>query len=204
MAEDKTDKKEEVKAAEKEQKAQAVAEQTPQPTRGKGSRNRNTGGRGRGKRSRSRKRKGQDDEFDSRIISIRRVSRSYKGGRRLRISVAVVVGDRKGMVGVGVGKGSDVRDAQAKAVAAAKSSLVHVPLQGNTVPHDISYKLGAAKIFIKPAAPGTGLIAGGPVRAVLEMAGVKDVLSKIYGTRNQINNAYATLSALKTMRLSKL
>lgn len=145
-----------------------------------------------------------EDGFDHKIINIRRVSRMYKGGRRMRLSVFVVVGDKKGKVGVGLGKGSDVRTAQQKAISAAKKNLVQVQLKGNTIPHEVKHKVGAAKVLLKPASPGTGIIAGSSVRSVAEMAGVKDILSKILGTNNSISNAYATLEALRTLRASRL
>lgn len=145
-----------------------------------------------------------DDEFDSRIINIRRVSRMYKGGRRMRMSVFVVVGDRKGRVGLGLGKGADVALAQAKAVEKAKKALVMIALKGNTIPHETLIKQRATKLMLKPAAPGTGLIAGATVKSVLEVAGVKDVLSKIIGSSNQVNTAYATFNALKGLRAARL
>lgn len=158
------------------------------------------------KKSRGRKgRKSKsDDEFDSKIISIRRVTRVYKGGKRMRLSVVTVVGDRKGRVGIGVGKGADVRSAEQKAAAYAKKHLVSIDRKGDTIAHDISFKKGAAKVFLKPAAPGTGIIAGSSVRAVVEMAGIKDILTKVLGTRNPINNAYATLEALSSIKNTKL
>ncbi|MBD3280244.1 30S ribosomal protein S5 [Candidatus Dojkabacteria bacterium] len=157
-----------------------------------------------GKKSRRRGRKKSDDGFDSRIVSIRRVTRVYKGGKRMRLSVVVVVGDKKGNVGIGVGKGPDVRSSEEKAVAYAKNHLVNISKKGDTIPHDIQYKKGAAKVFLKPAAPGTGIIAGSSVRAVVEMAGIKDILTKILGTRNPINNAYAALEALASLKTTKL
>ena len=116
----------------------------------------------------------------------------------------VVVGDRKGRVGVGLGKGSEVRAAQEKAVGRAKKSLIFVPLKGNTIPHDIKAKFGAAKVFMKPAAPGTGIVAGSSMRMIAEVAGIKDILGKIFGTNNSISNAYATIEALKQLRDTRL
>lgn len=153
------------------------------------------------KRKNDRKRgRDEDDGFDTKIINIRRVTRMYKGGRRMRLSVFVVVGDRDGKVGVGIGKGPDVRSAQNKAVAAAKKSLVSIPLNGNTIPHDITFKTGAARVMLKPAAPGTGIVAGSSMRAVAEVAGIKDMLGKIMGTNNKISNAYATVDALASLK----
>lgn len=154
------------------------------------------GNRGRGRR--------EEKEFETKVIEVRRVSRMYKGGRRMRLSVFVAVGDKKGRVGLGKGKGLDVRSAQEKAVARAKKNLVHVSLQGNTIPHDVDHKFKAAKILLKPASPGTGVIAGSSVRTVAELAGIKDLLSKILGTNNKITNAYATVQALDSLRSTRL
>ncbi len=149
------------------------------------------------------RRGGEDEGFDTKIINIRRVTRMFKGGRRMRLSVFVVIGDREGKVGVGIGKGADVRSAQEKAVANAKKNLIHVPLNGNTIPHDITQKVGAARVMLKPAAPGTGIVAGSSMRAVAEVAGIKDMLGKIMGTNNKISNAYATIEALANLRASR-
>lgn len=140
-------------------------------------------------------------EFESEIISIRRVTKVTSGGKRMRMSVFLVMGDKKGRVGLGIGKGSDVRSAEAKALDYAKKRMVTINLKGTTVPHTVTLKYGSAKIFMKPAAPGTGVIAGGPVRKVLEVSGVKDILTKQIGSSNQISNAYATIEALKMMKL---
>ncbi len=148
--------------------------------------------------------RGSEDNFDHKIINIRRVSRMYKGGRRMRLSVFVAVGDRNGLVGVAVGKGADVRSAQQKAILKAKKHLIKVNLKGNTIPHMIDYKYGAAKVVLKPAAPGTGIIAGSSVRIVAELAGIKDVLGKILGTNNSINNAYAAVNALNSLRSTRI
>lgn len=142
----------------------------------------------------------QKREFESEIISIRRVTKVTGGGKRMTLSVFIVMGDKKGKIGMGIGKGADVRSAEAKAIDFAKKRMKVVNLNGNTIPHTMTLKWGAAKIFMKPAAPGTGVIAGGPVRKVLEVAGVKDVLTKQLGTSNQIMNAYATFEALKSMK----
>ncbi len=150
------------------------------------------------------KREKGDDEFDHKIINIRRVVRMFKGGRRMRLSVFVVVGDRKGRVGLGLGKGTDVKSASDKAISKAKKNLIFVQLKGNTIPHEVKVKLGAAKIMMKPAAPGTGIVAGSSMRMVAEVAGIKDVLGKIFGTNNSINNAYATVEALSELRSTRL
>ncbi|MBP9758601.1 30S ribosomal protein S5 [Candidatus Dojkabacteria bacterium] len=147
--------------------------------------------------------RGEKREFDKKIVSIRRVTRVNKGGKRMRLSVCLVVGDRKGRVGLGIGKGADVRTAEEKAFNFAVKHLFTIPLNKNTIPHEIVFKRGAAKIFMKPAAPGTGVVAGSSLRAVLELVGVKDILTKVIGTNNPISNAYATLEALQGMKSNK-
>ncbi|MCS7317075.1 MAG: 30S ribosomal protein S5 [Candidatus Dojkabacteria bacterium] len=150
------------------------------------------------------KRSVKSDEFESKVIDIKRVTKMYKGGRRMKISVFVAVGNKKGLVGLGIGKSTDVKTAQDKAIARAKKNLVFVPLRGDTIPHAITKKFGAAKIILKPAAPGTGIIAGSSVRLISELAGIKDILSKILGTRNKIANAYCTIKAFKGLRSHRL
>ncbi len=160
-----------------------------------------------GKLRQKRKREGKSEEsdgFNHKIIDIRRVSRMYKGGRRMRISVFVAVGDGKGKIGLGLGKGDDVRSAQEKAIRKAKKSLVFFPLKGNTIPHDVNSKTGAARVIIKPASPGTGIVAGSSMRMVAEVAGIRDMLGKILGTNNKISNAYATVDALSKLRETRL
>src|SRR5690606_31231043 len=124
------------------------------------------------------------------------VTRVYKGGKRMRLSVLVVVGDRAGKVGIGLGKGTDVKSAEEKAVKQAEKHMIEIIKKGNTIPHQVLHKKGAAKVLLKPAAAGTGVIAGGSVRAVVELAGIKDILSETIGANNQITNVYATLEAL--------
>lgn len=137
-------------------------------------------------------------EFEERVIGIDRVARVVKGGRRFRFRATVVVGDRKGRVGMGVAKAGDVTSAVSKAVAAGKKRLLQVPLsESGTIPYEITARSGGAKVFLKPAGPGTGVIAGGAVRDVLEAVGVSDVLSKSLGSSNKINTTYATLAALR-------
>ena len=138
--------------------------------------------------------------LNDKLIYINRVSKVVKGGKRLSFSALVVTGDGNGHVGVGVGKAKEVPGAINKAGAVAKKSLIEVPLAGTTIPHEIMVKFGAAKVLLKPAAPGTGIIAGGSVRAVLEVAGVKDVLSKSLGSSNHINVARATILALGQLK----
>ena len=139
--------------------------------------------------------------LNDKLVYINRVAKVVKGGKRLRFSALTVTGDAAGHVGIGVGKANEVPEAISKAGAVARKNLVQVALRGTTIPHEIEVKYGAAKIFLKPAAPGTGVIAGGSIRAVLESAGVKDVLTKSMGSSNRINVARATLLALKNLRL---
>lgn len=143
-------------------------------------------------------------EFDQRIVQIRRVAKVGAGSKRLRMSVIVVIGDKKGRVGVGLGRGADVREATNKAYKKAKKSLIFVNLKNDTIPHEITQKYKAAKVFLKPAAPGTGVIAGSSVRAVLELAGIKDILSKVMGTNNKVTNVYCTIEALKNLKSGRL
>ena len=145
----------------------------------------------------------EEKQFDERIIHVNRVARVVKGGRRFRFQALVVVGDRKNKVGVGISKGADVTAAVTKATDVAKKHMMVVNLYKGTVPHDAMGKVGGAKILIKPASAGTGLIAGGVVRTVLEVAGVTNVLSKSLGSTNKINTAYATLAALAELEPSK-
>jgi len=158
----------------------------------------------RGGKPNRQRRQEPDDGFDTRLIKVRRVSRMYKGGRRMRLSVFIVAGDRNGRVGLGLGKGQDVAQAQTKAVLKAKKNLVMASLKGNTIPHEIEVKYKSSRLILKPAAPGTGIIAGSTVKGVLELAGVKDALTKILGSTNQINAAYATIEALRQLRSSRL
>ena len=138
-------------------------------------------------------------EFEETVVQINRISKKTKGGNTMRFSALVVVGDRKGRVGVGLAKAPDVRNAIRKAIDSAKKRLITVPLKGTTIPHSVEEKFSAAKVLLKPAPAGSGIIAGGPVRVVLESAGVRDAVGKILGTENKISNVYATLKALKTV-----
>src|SRR3989304_4360850 len=140
-------------------------------------------------------------EFEEKVVQINRISKKTKGGNQIRFSALVVVGDKKGKVGVGLSKAPDVRSAIRKAISAAKRRMVIVPLRGNTLPLSVNEKFSAAKILLKPAPPGSGIIAGGPMRVVLELAGVKDAVGKILGTKNKISNVYATLKALNTISI---
>jgi small subunit ribosomal protein S5 len=139
-------------------------------------------------------------EFDEKVVQISRVSKKTKGGNKMGFSILMVVGDRKGRVGVGLGKAGDVQSAMKKGVKKAKKKLIDVPLDGTTIPFSISKKVGAARIMLKPAPKGSGVIAGGPIRAVVEAAGIRDVSSKIMGTNNQASNVYATFQALKDIQ----
>ena len=141
-----------------------------------------------------------EDDFEEKIVRVNRVSKKTKGGNKIGFSVLVVVGDKKGQVGVGLGKAPTVPAAIKKSMIYAKKHLIKVPLVGTTIPHQIFIKKGAAKIMLKPASTGTGVIAGGAVRAVVEAAGIKDILSKVLGTSNQASNVYATLEALSKLR----
>lgn len=141
-------------------------------------------------------------EFEETVVQINRISKKTKGGNTLRFSALVVVGDRKGKVGVGLAKAPDVRNAIRKAISAAKRKMVKVPLRGTTIPYSVEEKFSAAKVILKPAPAGSGIIAGGPMRVVLESAGIRDAVGKILGTSNKISNVYATLKALET--ISKL
>lgn len=135
------------------------------------------------------------------VIEVKSVVKVNKGGRQRRFSATVVVGDRKGQVGLGIGKANEVPDAIKKAIQAANKNLVRIPLvDGRTIQHEVIGRNGAAKVFLKPAAAGTGVIAGGAVRAVLELAGVRDILSKSLGSRTKLNMATATINALKSVK----
>ena len=150
------------------------------------------------RRSRAPAREGS--EFEEEVIQIDRVTRVVKGGRRLRFRATVVIGNRKGKVGVGIGKSVEVQGAIKKAVAQAKKSLIEVPIIGGTIPHRVNMKFKSAKMIIMPACPGTGIIAGGPLRKILELAGVKDVLSKVLGCKNRLSNSQAGIMALMELR----
>ena len=139
-------------------------------------------------------------EFEETVVEIRRVSKKTKGGNTIRFSALVVVGDKKGRVGVGLSKAPDVRNAIRKSVEYAKRRMFKIPLRGTTIPYSVNEKFSAAKVLLKPAPPGTGIIAGGPIRVVLEAVGVRDASAKILGTKNKISNVYAALEALKKLK----
>ena len=147
------------------------------------------------------RREENNQEFQERVVNIDRVARVVKGGRRFRFRALVVIGDGKGQVGMGISKASDVTSAVAKAVSQAKKHLIHVPITNTgTIPHEITSRFSGAKVFLKPAGPGTGVIAGGAIREVLEASGVSDILSKSLGSSNKLNTTYATIEALKQLR----
>lgn len=138
-------------------------------------------------------------QFEEVVIAIDRVARVVKGGRRFRFKALVVVGDRKSKVGVGVAKGTDVQTAVAKATDVARKNMITIPISNDTIPHDAEVKVSGAQVLLMPAAPGTGIIAGGVVRSVIGVTGIKNLLSKSLGSTNKVNIAYATIDALRTM-----
>jgi small subunit ribosomal protein S5 len=152
------------------------------------------------KKNRRPRRKREPKLYEERVVNINRVTKVVKGGRRFRFSALVVIGDKKGKVGFGTGKAQEVPDAIKKAIEDAKQNLVQVPMYNTTIPHEITGKFGAGEVFLKPAVGGTGVIAGGPVRAVLELAGVEDILSKSLGSSTPINIVRAVFDAIDNLR----
>lgn len=142
----------------------------------------------------------EQSELDNKVISVRRVTKTTKGGRSLSFSALVVVGNKKGKVGIGSGKDAEVPNAIEKAIADAKKHMINIPLVGATIPHEMLGKFSKASVLLLPAKEGTGIIAGGAARAVLELSGVKDIVSKAYGSRNSINLVRATMEGLKSLR----
>lgn len=143
--------------------------------------------------------KREKPEYDQKLLDLARVTRVVKGGRRFRFRATLVIGNRKGKVGVGVGKGSDVSEAIKKAFDDAKKSMIIVPMHKNTILHEIIFKAGSARIILKPASPGKGVIAGGAIRSVVDLAGVKDITAKSLGTSNKLNVARATVAAFANL-----
>ncbi len=141
----------------------------------------------------------EEKQFDERVVHVDRIARVVKGGRRFRFRALVVIGDHKNRVGIGIAKGADVTIAVTKATEAAKKHLIIVPIYKGTIPHEAEVKVSGSHILIMPASPGTGLIAGGVVRTILEVAGVNNVLSKSLGSANKTNTAYATIKALQSL-----
>lgn len=182
----------------------ADTQPTTNPQAGANNQRPNDRNQQRGGRRPARDQAPEEKLFDERIVNIDRVARVVKGGRRFRFRALAVVGDRKNKVGIGSAKGADVTSAVAKAMDVAKKNMVTVHLYKGTLPHEATAKVGGANILIKPAAPGTGLIAGGVVRTVLEVAGVKNALSKSLGSTNKTNTAYATLQAMESIKPAKL
>ncbi len=155
------------------------------------------GPRGRGMSHRDK----PDDGFEQRIVELSRVTRVMAGGKRMRFRALIVLGNKQGKVGLGLAKGADVSMAVSKATAKARRALINVPMKNGTIPHEIIVKYKSAKVLLKPAPKGTGIIAGGPARIVLELSGVSNIVSKILGSSNKINNVRAVLRAFSLLRL---
>ena len=155
------------------------------------------------RRRRKPRRQREPKLYEERVVNINRVTKVVKGGRRFRFSALVVIGDKKGKVGFGTGKAQEVPDAIKKAIEDAKRNLVKVPMYNKTIPHLVTGKFGAGEVLLKPAVSGTGVIAGGPVRAVVELAGIEDILSKSLGSQTPINIIRATFDAIATLRTAE-
>lgn len=168
-------------------------------------RGRTGGGRPGGRTGGRKDRRGDEgrDEFEQKIIDIARVTRVMAGGKRMRFRACVAIGDKKGKVAIGLAKGADVSGAVSKAVNKAKKNLIKVIIVNDTIPHEVRIKYGAAKLLFKPAREGRGVIAGGAVRAVIELAGIKNIVSKILGTNNKVNNVKAAIEGLKSLQSAR-
>lgn len=187
-----------VAPVEQKDAAPKAPEQNGRTPRGKGDRKFN--GKGPRKFNKNGPRR-EEKIYEERVVSINRVSKTVKGGRHMRFAVLMVIGDGKGNFGFGTGKAGEVPEAIKKALAAAKNNMFHVSITKNgTVTHDVMSSYGASKVYLKPAPEGTGIIAGGPVRAVLELAGIKNIYSKVYGSRTPINCIRATVKGLRSMK----
>ena len=174
----------------------AEAQKTQADNNRRGGNNR---GRNSDRRSNRRNDAREEKQFEELVINIDRVSRVVKGGRRFRFKALVVVGDKKTKVGVGVAKGQDVTAAIAKATNVAKKNMIEISLDGDTIPHEVEKKVTGAHVLLKPAAPGTGIIAGGVVRQIIGVTGIRNMLSKSLGSTNKVNIAYATIDALRSL-----
>lgn len=157
-----------------------------------------------GGRRRSDNASREEKEFQQKVIDIRRVTRVVAGGKRMRFRATVAIGDGKGRLGVGIGKGLDVTGAIGKGVTIAKKNLIHVPIVDGTIPHTVTVKYGAALVMLKPAAQGSGVIAGGAVRSLMELAGINNVVAKMLGSPNKINNVYAVIEAFGRMKTREM
>lgn len=191
---------EELKVEQTEETAAPTEASKEQPSYQRGNRGgRNQRGNRGDRKPRDREPK-EESPYEDKLVSVGRITKVVKGGRRLRFNALVVIGDRKGLVGFGTGKAKEVPDAIKKATKDAEKNLIKVPLYGATVPHQVFGKYGAGKVLIKPAVPGTGISAGGSVRAVLELAGIEDVLAKSLGSNTPVNMVRATIDGLKQLR----
>lgn len=178
-------------------KAQSGNRQSFQGGRGGGPRGGGRGGRGRGGAGGGRR---EPSEYEEEVLQIDRVTRVVKGGRRLRFRATVVVGNKNGKVGIGIGKSNEVVGAIQKAIRQAKKDFIMVPIKDGTIPHEVKLKFKSARLIMLPAGPGTGIIAGGAIRKIAELAGIKNLLSKMFGANNRITNAQATILALKQLK----